>query len=86
MALIEPRDEDVRVRHTAVVRGDGLAPQATDILYQEGVLAVGKRVPPGWQVLTGNSHDSFVVRVGYRHDVQGHDWEAQLAHIIGMEV
>lgn len=51
----------------ALIDGDPLDPSPLDLILQRGRLAVGERVPEGWNVLTGNVTDSLVVRVAYRY-------------------
>lgn len=50
--------------------GDPLAPESTDIIVQRGYLRVGKPVPDGWRVLTGNNHESTVYRVAFRYEIE----------------
>lgn len=53
-----------------LLRGDPMAPSSTDILAQFASLAVGKSVPDGWRVLSGNPRESEIVRVAYRYEVE----------------
>ena len=53
-----------------LIEGDALEPCSTDLIVQTGQLEVGKRVPEGWRVLTGNNHTSQVARVVYRYEVE----------------
>jgi hypothetical protein len=50
--------------------GDPFEPASTDVIVQRGYLRVGKPVPDGWRVLTGNMHESTVYRVAYRHEIE----------------
>lgn len=49
--------------------GDPFAPESTDVIVQRGYLRVGKPVPEGWRVLSGNIHESTVYRVAYRYEI-----------------
>lgn len=56
-----------------LLEGDALAPASTDIIVQRGYLRVGKPVPEGWRVLTGNQYESTVYRVAYRYEIEEED-------------
>jgi hypothetical protein len=52
-----------------LVEGDPLDPCETDLIVQQGYLAVGTKVPGIWRVLTGNDTESLVIRVLYRYEL-----------------
>lgn len=52
-----------------LLEGDALTPESTDIIIQRGYLRVGKPVPEGWRVLSGNQYESTVYRVAYRYEI-----------------
>ena len=60
----------VRITAAKVIEGNALSPGENDIIYLEGRLDVGKPVPEGWRVLTGNNINSLVVWVGYRYELE----------------
>lgn len=53
-----------------LVTGDPLEPSSGDMIAQTKSLKVGERVPEGWRVLTGNSHESVIARVALRYEVE----------------
>lgn len=53
-----------------LVSGDPLTPLGSDVIVQIGVLSVGRPVPEGWRVLTGNSNVSKIARVVLRCEVE----------------
>lgn len=53
-----------------LVEGDAMEPLSTDLILQRGRLNVGRAVPQGWRVLTGNQFHSEVVRVAYRFEIE----------------
>lgn len=53
-----------------LLRGDPMAPLSTDVLAQFERLAVGRPVPDGWRVLSGNERDSEIARVAYRYEIE----------------
>jgi hypothetical protein len=55
---------------SSLSEGDALNPTSTDVIVQKGYLRVGKPVPTGWRVLTGNQYDSAVYRVAYRYEIE----------------
>lgn len=61
-------DDIFSIKNT-LFEGDPMEPLGTDLIVQEGRLPVGKPVPRGWTVLTGNMHNSRVVRIVYRDDI-----------------
>lgn len=50
--------------------GDAFEQDDSDIIVQKGYLPVGKPIPDGWRVLTGNSTNSVVYRVAYRYEIE----------------
>jgi len=56
--------------NNTLIEGDPLDPSTTDLIVQQGQLAVGQPVPKNWRVLTGNSDSSLVARVVYRYEVE----------------
>jgi hypothetical protein len=53
-----------------LLTGDPLDPSDSDVIAQIGWLDVGKPVPDGWTVLSGNTRMSDVGRVTTRWDIQ----------------
>ena len=53
-----------------LLRGDPMEPSSGDVLAQFDLLAVGKPVPDGWRVLTGNAIMSQIARVVLRYEVE----------------
>jgi hypothetical protein len=60
----------VNVTENRLIEGDAVNPESTDIILQKGSLAVGKPVPDGWRVLTGNNFTSEVWRVAHRYEIE----------------
>lgn len=54
-----------------LLSGDPMAPASTDIIAQFDSLAVGRPVPDGWRVLSGNERASEIARVAYRFEIEG---------------
>lgn len=54
-----------------LVRGNPLEPSDYDLIVQTDTLDVGKPVPPGWSVTSGNMHESEIVRVAMRYEITG---------------
>lgn len=54
-----------------LIGGDPMKPNTQDLIAQQGTLPVGKPVPRGWRVLTGNASYSLVARVAYREEIEG---------------
>lgn len=54
-----------------LVRGCPMAPSSTDVIACFDRLAVGKPVPSGWRVLSGNERESEIARVAYRYEIEG---------------
>ena len=52
-----------------LISGNPLAPEPNDLIAQTKSLAVGRRVPDGWRVLTGNITESLIARVCYRFEL-----------------
>lgn len=52
------------------ISGDALAPSSADLIAQTKNLDVGKPVPAGWRVLTGNARTSTIARVAYRYEAE----------------
>lgn len=52
------------------ISGDPLAPESNDLIAQLDTLAVGKPVPEGWRVLSGNERFSSIARVIYRFEAE----------------
>jgi len=52
-----------------LIEGDPLAPSDTDIIAQSDRLDVGKPVPDGWRVMTGNETTSLIMRIAYRYEI-----------------
>jgi len=69
MQRMEPKPKTIDSIRSKLIEGDMFEPSSSDIIYQEGRLAVGLPVPEGWRVLTGNMHDSQVVRVVMRYEI-----------------
>ena len=46
-----------------LARGDALEPQPDDLIVQVRTLPVGTPLPEGWTVTDGNMHNSEIIRV-----------------------
>jgi hypothetical protein len=53
-----------------LIAGDPMEPASTDLIAQTKSLAVGRPVPDGWRVLSGNERESTIARVAYRYEVE----------------
>lgn len=53
-----------------LARGDALEPDDMDLIVQIMLLDVGKPVPRGWRVTSGNIHHSEIVRVIPRFELE----------------
>jgi len=53
-----------------LIEGDPFDPSDTDIIMQVDTLDVGKPVPDGWRVMTGNNMFSEIRRVAYRYEIE----------------
>ena len=53
-----------------LVDGDPLDPQCSDVIAEIRTLEVGKSLPIGWRVLTGNNKSSVIGRVVLRYEVE----------------
>lgn len=53
-----------------LLEGDPMDPQSTDLIVEQKRLAIGRPVPDGWRVLTGNMNDSLIARVAYRYEIE----------------
>lgn len=53
-----------------LLEGDPMEPSSMDLIAQLGRLPVGKPVPEGWRIMTGNAFDSLVTRVAYRFEIE----------------
>jgi hypothetical protein len=53
-----------------LLSGCPMAPASTDVLAQFDSLAVGRPVPDGWRVLSGNAERSEIARVAYRYEIE----------------
>jgi hypothetical protein len=51
-------------------QGDPLDPNDTDIIIQETRLDVGKTVPDGWRVMSGNKNFSSIMRISFRFEIE----------------
>lgn len=54
-----------------LLSGDPLEPSSCDLIAQTKSLDVGKPVPDGWRVLSGNERQSTIGRVCYRYEAEG---------------
>jgi len=52
-----------------LIDGDPLDPSDNDIIVQSRSLDVGKPVPEGWRVMSGNSDWSTIMRIVYRFEI-----------------
>jgi hypothetical protein len=50
--------------------GNPLHPHGSDIIIQSTTLKVGKPVPEGWRVMTGNNNYSEIMRIVYRMELE----------------
>ncbi len=55
-----------------LISGDPLDPQGSDLIHQTTSLDVGKPVPEGWRVMTGNNLTSTITRTAYRDELDGY--------------
>lgn len=53
-----------------LITGDPMDPSSTDVIAQFDRLGVGKPVPEGWRVLTGNMQSSEIARIAYRYEIE----------------
>lgn len=53
-----------------LISGDALTPCSTDLIAQTKSLAIGKPVPDGWRVLSGNTLGSTIARVCFRYEAE----------------
>ena len=53
-----------------LIQGDPMAPTSTDLIAQTRQLKVGKPVPDGWRVLSGNQWDSTIGRIAFRYEIE----------------
>ena len=53
-----------------LLSGDPLEPCSTDLIAQTRLLVVGKPVPEGWRVLSGNTDHSTIARICYRYEAE----------------
>lgn len=53
-----------------LIEGNPLQPADTDIIVQRDRLDVGKPVPSGWRVMTGNHETSLIMRIAYRYEIE----------------
>lgn len=53
-----------------LISGDPLEPCSGDMIAETASLAVGKPVPEGWRVLTGNERESVIARVALRYELE----------------
>jgi hypothetical protein len=61
---------DVGILSSTLLSGSALEPEPTDLIALTGQLAVGRPVPSGWNVMTGNQYSSLVAAVAYRQEVE----------------
>lgn len=53
-----------------LISGDPMRPMTVDIIAQLKQLEVGKPVPEGWRVLSGNERFSTIARVAFRYEIE----------------
>lgn len=53
-----------------LIRGCPMEPSSTDVIAQFDSLPVGRPVPAGWRVLSGNIRESEIARVAYRYEIE----------------
>ena len=53
-----------------LISGNPMEPESTDIIAQFDRLPVGRSVPDGWRVLSGNTTDSEIARVAFRFEIE----------------
>lgn len=58
------------IMENTLISGDPMDPNGLDLIAQQDRLAVGKPVPDGWRVLTGNSETSLIARVAFRFEIE----------------
>lgn len=56
-----------------LISGDPLEPTSGDMIAQTASLDVGKPIPDGWRVLSGNERQSLIARVVLRYEVESDD-------------
>jgi hypothetical protein len=56
--------------HFQLISGNPMEPSSTDVIAQFDRLDVGRPVPAGWRVLTGNAESSEIARVAYRYEIE----------------
>jgi hypothetical protein len=52
------------------LRGNPMEPNSTDVIAQFSRLPVGRPVPDGWRVLSGNTTESEIARVAFRFEIE----------------
>lgn len=58
-----------------LLTGNPLSPCGSDLIAQTDTLLVGRAVPDGWRVITGNEHASLIGRIGHRDEIEESEWE-----------
>ena len=53
-----------------LIQGDALEPCGSDLIAQLESLPIGRPVPEGWRVLTGNARTSLIARVALRSEAE----------------
>jgi hypothetical protein len=53
-----------------LLRGNPMEPNSTDVIAQFSRLPVGRPVPDGWRVLSGNTTESEIARVAFRFEIE----------------
>lgn len=53
-----------------LISGNPLEPSSTDLIAQFDSLDVGRPVPAGWRVLSGNVRQSEIARIAYRYEIE----------------
>jgi hypothetical protein len=53
-----------------LISGNPMEPESTDRIAQFDSLAVGRPVPDGWRVLSGNTTESEIARVAFRFEIE----------------
>ena len=60
----------MNITDNKLIKGNAMNPQDDDIIAQIATLDVGKPLPQGWTVMTGNSGWSIIGRVAMRMQIE----------------
>lgn len=58
------------MKEFTLIRGNAMQPEADDLIMVRDLLPVGKPVPEGFKVLSGNNHNSEIVGLFMRYELK----------------